>query len=434
MSDLFQPLIRSASNALIGQDLSVRSKAVDTLSSQYLSDTRFSDFFPSYCHIMTSPAVLFSLFKTASDEVTRPSCFSIGNQLKDNFVSAHQAILYAHIISNMEFVDLRSYSLSLEDVQSCTNLLSGECIAATTEVDQSIAPSNSKIKLAMIIPISYPSVTENVSCVVNASHSSYFAVNLSRISCELNLEGINSSLKTDGITSVGIQQELSFPTTDTNQPLGIIQWILEEILSAGSDGITATILQSQLQSYLIRAPELLARSLSVNVSEALQTGINYLMETAKIFVVKGNRSPIESQFVDDRYKSSSFNAQPHPATLFDTQHAEGGKGVCHEDISIATLKEVERRCPWITSRSKRNIPFYTLLRAKVVSFLTQYPGSDLQLVHTVFPQLSINQTSVLLDTMELADILFQRKPTSSAVMLNPFQNKDFWTGNQKDFQ
>ena len=88
-----------------------------------------------------------------------------------------------------------------------------------------------------------------------------------------------------------------------------------------------------------------------------------------------------------------------------------------------TIYPEEGSCPWVSVTGHRNELFYRMLRSKVASILSQRPGSSLTAIHAAFPQINVDQMSLLLSTMAKEKILFAQAAVSSRVLSSPFQRR-----------
>ena len=209
------------------------------------------------------------------------------------------------------------------------------------------------------------------------------------------------------------QDAVSTAFADENKE--VEKWMSEKIRAAGAGGISLDFLKEVYDEEF--------SDVSSGRSNSRSSGSTLAVRTEAELLAIGEMLAKKNQIIMDR--GSGFNEtklrcietiERHPVHFVDFAFSD----LYVLKTSPAVYPE-EGSCPWLTVAGHRNELFYRMLRSKVASILSQRPGSTLGAIHAAFPQMSLDQTNILLCTMAKENFVFARIAASSCVLSSPFQ-------------
>ena len=288
-------------------------------------------------------------------------------------------------------------------------------------------------RLELSVPIAYSDAFLDIKSVKNIHgppdtihkslcrvHQGNYCSHLNRLHFEFNFLPTQAAISCIERVSEESQDFILTPqdavsTAFADENKEVEKWMSEKIRAAGAGGISLDFLKEVYDEEF--------SDVSSGRSNSRSSGSTLAVRTEAELLAIGEMLAKKNQIIVDR--GSGFNEtklrcietiERHPVHFVDFAFSD----LYVLKTSPAVYPE-EGSCPWLTVAGHRNELFYRMLRSKVASILSQRPGSTLGAIHAAFPQMSLDQTNILLCTMAKENFVFARIAASSCVLSSPFQ-------------
>ena len=283
-------------------------------------------------------------------------------------------------------------------------------------------------RLELSIPIAYSDNFLDVKSAISAHgphdtihkslcrvHQGNYCRHLNRLHFEFKFLPIETANKNNSEESqdfiVTPHGYITTALADENEEVEI--WMSEKIRAAGAGGISLDFLKEVYDE----------ESTDVRSGSGHSSGRTLPVRTEVELLVIGEMLAKKKKIIMD--SGSGFNEIKLKCIETTEKHPIHFVDIAFSDLYVLKtspgIHPEEGSCPWLTVAGNRNELFYRMLRSKVASILSQRPGSSLAAIHAAFPQMTLDQTKILLSTMAKENFVFARIAASSCVLSSPFQ-------------
>ena len=287
-------------------------------------------------------------------------------------------------------------------------------------------------RLELSIPIAYSDNFLDMKSAISAHgphdtihkslcrvHQGNYCRHLNRLHFEFKFLPIQTANEKNSVESQDfIVTPLGYVTTalaDENEEVEI--WMGEKIRAAGAGGISLDFLK---EVYDEESSDVRSGS---GRSSGSSSGRTLPARTEVELLAIGEMLAKKKKIIMD--SGSGFNEIKLKCIETTEKHPVHFVDVAFSDLYVLKtspgIYPEEGSCPWLTVAGNRNELFYRMLRSKVASILSQRPGSSLAAIHAAFPQMTLDQTNILLSTMAKEKFVFAQIAASSCVLSSPFQ-------------